>query len=224
MDDRYTPSHALFLASNTLNDIAFNAARASKTDQDTNLVAILFSAAWFEGSVNEVIYELVETDLGDDSKHLKPIKLAARAAAIGERSVPMERKLKVLCAAATGGLLDETLATWRDVLLLFRLRNWTVHLRPERLKVRAGTEDEPSSLVSTHVHDLVADLLAAGAIAEIPAGQMVPVALATRLSGVGSWAYRAGYAGLEAVDTWFPERHWKLAQPHRAPNRLEAAV
>src|SRR3989442_1354562 len=111
MVDLHTPSRALFLASNTLNDIAFNAARASKADQDTNLVAILFSAAWF-----------------------------------------------------------------------------------------------------------------AGAIAEIPRGRMVPVALAAQLSGVGMWAYRAAFSGLEAVDAWFPERSWKLAQAHRAPKHLEAAV
>jgi len=222
--DRYTPSEVLFLASNTLNDIAFRSARASKTDQDSNWITILFSAAWFEGSVNEVIYQFVETNSGEDSERLKSVRLAARAAAIGDRFVSMERKLRVLCAAAMTVHLDENALPWRDVLLLFRLRNWMVHLRPERLKVRAGREDEPSSLVSTQVHDLVTDLLAAGAIKEIPPGHMVPVALATGLSGVGSWAYAAAFSGLEALDSWFPEKQWRHAQPHRAPKHLDAAV
>jgi hypothetical protein len=99
-----------------------------------------------------------------------------------------------------------------------------VHLRPERLQVRAGREDEPSSLVSTQVHNLVTDLLTAGAIKEIPPGHMVPVALATGLSGVGPWAYAAAYSGLEAVDSWLPEKHWQHAPSYRAPKLLDAAV
>ncbi len=224
MSDPYTPSEVLFLASNTLNDIAFRFAKASKTDQDSNWVSILFSAAWFEGSVNEVIYQLIETSFGDGSARVKAIRLAARAAAIGDRFVPIERKLRVLLAAANGVELDDSSLPWRDVLLLFRLRNWMVHLRPERLKVRAGREDEPSSLVSTQVHNLVTDLLTAGAIKEIPPGHMVPVALATGLSGVGPWAYAAAYSGLEAVDSWLPEKHWQHAPSYRAPKLLDAAV
>jgi hypothetical protein len=222
--DRYTPSEILFLASNTLNDIAFRSAQASKTNVDSNWVTILFSAAWFEGSVNEVIYQLVETSFAQDSERLKPVRLAAQAAGIGDKFVPIERKLRVIGAAAKGIQLDENTAPWRDVFLLFRLRNWMVHLRPERLKVRAGREDEPSSLVSTQVHELVTDLLAAGAIKGIPPGHMVPVALATGLDGVARWAYSAAYSGLAAVDSWFPEKHWQHAQPSRAPARLDAAV
>jgi hypothetical protein len=152
------------------------------------------------------------------------IRLAARAAGLDERFAKWERKLTVLCAAATTQALALDSAPWPSVTLMFQLRNWIMHMRPEVLNVREGRDDEPSSLVSTQVHAFVDALFRLGAIKEIPAGTMVPVTQATQIPGVGRWAYRAAYEGLKVVDTWLPMRSRKLAESHRHPDLLRAAV
>lgn len=220
----YESTHAMFLASNTLSNIAFKAAKASYTDADSNLVALLFSAAWFEASLNEAISDLLEGTHREETEKLRRIRLAVIAAGLGDRIISVERKLRVLCTAATDASMEGRGPPWHEILLLFRLRNWTVHLRPERLNVRLGTGDEPSSLVSTQVHELITELLAVGAIAEVPKGRMVPVALAARLAGVGAWAYRSSFQGLCVIDNWLPERYRSLTEAHHPPSGLDTAV
>src|SRR5690606_33955130 len=112
---RREPTHALFLASNTLLDIAFKAAQSSRQDANSNLVALLFSAAWFEASLNEAIYDLLERPELESSEQLHRIRLAADAAGLKERHVPIERRIRVLCAASTHGRLDVATPPWRDV-------------------------------------------------------------------------------------------------------------
>src|SRR5207244_7497 len=79
-----------------------------------------------------------------------------------------------------------------------------MHLRPERMKVRVGAESEPSSLVSREVHKLVTALKNAGAFSKIPEGQLVSVAIAASLQGVGIWSYRVAYNALGEVGAWHP--------------------
>jgi hypothetical protein len=210
------PRQVLFLASNQLAEIARSAASGSADGKRSELVAILFAAAWFEGSINEAIHDLL-TGHYHESDRIKAISIAAQAAGLDDRYARVERKLRVLCAAATGQTLDEKSEPWHTVLLLFQLRNWIVHLRPEIMEVREGREDEPSSLVSTQVHRFVQALRDVGAIKEIPTGRMVPIAMAVQMPGVGAWAYRVAREGLRTVDTWLPERHRKLASDMLAP-------
>ena len=211
------PTEALFLSSNVLSDIAFEAAYQVPAKPNGSLVAVLFSAAWFEASLNEALEALAGRQHRESTSRLEQIRLAADAVGLRERHASVDRKLRVLCAAATSESLPDDRPPWSDVLLLFRLRNWIVHLRPERLKVRTGRDDEPSSLVSTDVHELVTGLVSAGAIASVPSGHMVPVTTALQLPGVATWAYRAAYGGLMAVDAWLPERYRPIAAAHRSP-------
>src|SRR2546422_785918 len=101
-------NQALFLATNTLGDIAFNAVNASQTDRDQNIVSILFSAAWFEASLNEALYDILERDVHDRTERLARVALAAKAAGIDGKMVSIERRLRVLAAAATGKPLGNT--------------------------------------------------------------------------------------------------------------------
>jgi len=215
---------ATFLASNVLSGIAFKAAQRGAADSDQNLIAVLFSAAWFESCLNEVLSDLLERPTGQSDDRIQRIRLSAEAAGLGERMVPLERRLRVLAAAAMGESLPADRAPWRDVFLLFRLRNWMLHLRPEHMSVRPGRPDEPSSLVSLSVHQLVRDLHDAGAIASIPEGRLVPVVVAASLDGVGRWAYRSAYGGLEGLVAWLPGWNHRLLADHQPPSAIDAAV
>lgn len=132
-----------------------------------------------------------------------------------------ERRLRVLCAAATGVALPIDEAPGRDVLLLFQLRNWMVHLRPEKLTLRPGRADEPSSMVSLEVHDLVKELRKVGAITAIPSGHIVPVMRAMQLDGVSRWAYGAAYSALDAICGWVPEWRGRILLIHRPPSSID---
>lgn len=206
------PTHVHFLASEQLKQIAGKAANASESDSDSCLVAILFSAAWFEASLNEAILDLFERGMRENAgDHVEHVRVTAKAAGIDDKYAKLDRKIRVLCAAATKQPLPDTAEPWVSVFLLFQLRNWIMHLRPELLSVREGTDHEPSSLVSTQVHDFVLALHKVGAIKEIPQGRMVPVTHASQLPGVGQWAYRTAYAGLRSIDAWLPQRYRPLA-------------
>jgi hypothetical protein len=214
------PGSALFLASNTLADIAFKAAKASVTDANSSLVALLFAAAWFEACLNEILFDLRERPNTFGNQDIADISLHAAAAGLDERIVSIERRLRVLCAACSNSELKASVQPWKGVLLLFRLRNWLIHLRPEPLVVREGREEEASSLVSIQVHQLAKDLLDAGAIKELPAGVLLPVSTVAQLEGVGIWAYRSAHAGILEVDKWFPGRHRSLAAFSGSPKDL----
>ena len=211
------PLQALFLASNQLSEIARKAAGESRVDHQASLIAILFSAAWLEAGINEAIQDVLGGRMRDDTARIQAVRLAARAAGLDERFVSLDRKLRVLCAAATGEELDETAEPWSGIGVLVQLRNWMVHLRPELLNVRQGEDHESSSLVSTQVHQIVSSLVKVGAIKEVPRGFMVPVTTAAQLPGVGEWAYRVAYLGLDATDKWLPERFHRLVEQHQAP-------
>jgi len=211
------PTHALFLASNQLSDIARNAASESRVKPYSSLVAILFSAAWLEAGINEAIQDLVDGSVREQTEHVLAVRLAVQAAGLDERFVSLDRKLRVLCAAATKKTFEDSMEPWPGVSVLMQLRNWMVHLRPERLNVREGTEHEPSSMVSTQVHSIVSSLVRVGAIKEVPQGVMVPVTQAAQLPGVGEWAYRVAYLGLHAIDEWMPERYHRLVEAYQAP-------
>ena len=215
---------ALFLVSNTLSKVALRAAQRSAKDADDNLVAILFSAAYFEGTLNEVLQRIIDGDHSNLPANYDKIRLAAAAAGLGDRFANIERKVRVLAAASAGCAVDTDKTPWKELFLLFRLRNWMVHLRPERMNVRTGRPDEPSSLVSTSVHALVNDLLEVGAISSVPEGRMVPVMLATRLNGVGPWAYKAAYGALEELAMWLPELNRLILTTHTHPSAARAAV
>jgi len=199
---------ATFFSSNILAQIAFNSATRSLTNSDDNLVAALFSAAWVEASLNELIHKLTATD----EKNLDPQSLTAKQTVVAidlfdSKSASVEMKLNVLCVTTTNRQIDWGSQPWQRLALLIQLRNWLVHLRPERMKVRSGAEGEASSLVSREVHKLVRALKDSGAIAEIPRGHLVPVAIAASLPGVGVWSYRVAYDTLAAVVGWHPP--WK---------------
>ena len=49
---------ATFFASNTLSRIAFNAAESSLTASDSNFISALFSAAWLEASLKEIVHDV----------------------------------------------------------------------------------------------------------------------------------------------------------------------
>lgn len=215
-----SPTHALFHGSNILSGVAFNAAERSLNDPDASLVALLFSAAWFEASLNEAIDDLLWAEVPQQTLGRSRVRLAIQAAGADQRHVSTERRIRIICAAATEATLDPEMEPWRSVLLLFRLRNWLVHLRPERLSVRVGGVDEPSSLVSTRVHELVVDLQRVGAVAALPQGTMVPVTAAIQLPGVARWAYSAAYAGVEVLDVWLPQRFRPLTDAHRPASQL----
>ena len=218
-----TPTEVLFLASNTLSDVAFKSAQDSKTTPDSHLIALLFSAAWFEAVLNELIWDITQSGHGGEHANVHQAGQIAIAAGLDEKMAPVRRKLRVLCAAMTGSDLDHLSAPWRDLFLLFSLRNWIVHLRPEMLPVRPGADDEPSSLVSSKVHEFVTALHEAGAIAEIPSGRMVPVTLATCLPGVGAWAYRTAHKALAGVHAWFPTIRGRMSALYRDPALLDGA-
>lgn len=202
---------ATFFSSNILAKIAFNAATTSLTNPDDNLVAALFSAAWVEASINELVHKLTATA----EKTLDPQLLTAKRTVIaidlfGSKSASVETKLNVLCATTTQRQVDWGSQPWQRLSLLIRLRNWLAHLRPERMKVRSGAEGEASSLVSSEVNKLVSDLKASGAIAEIPKGHLVPVVIAASLPGVGVWSYRVAYDTLATVVAWHPPWRQRL--------------
>ncbi len=199
---------ATFFSTNILATIAFNAAERSLANRDDNLVAALFSATWVEASVNELVHKLTATD----EKHLDTQLIEAKRTVTAvnlfdRRSASLRTKLNVLCATTAHRQIDWGTEPWQRLALLIQLRNWLVHLRPERMKVRPGVEGEPSSLVSQQVHELVRSLKNSGAIKEIPRGHLVPVAVAASLPGVGAWSYRVAYDTLAAVVTWHPP--WK---------------
>lgn len=207
-----SPTQVHFLASNQLKQIAGKAADSSDSSSDSCLVAILFSAAWFEASLNEAILDLFDRGMRESTgNHMEHIRVMAKAAGIDNKYAKLETKVRVLCAAATKESLVDDVEPWVSVFLLFQLRNWIMHLRPELLSVREGTDQEASSLVSTQVHDFVLALRQVGAIKEIPQGRMVSVTQAIQFPGVGQWAYRSAYEGLRAVDTWLPHRYRPLA-------------
>ena len=217
-------SQAMFLGSNIIGDIAWKAVAASADDLDQHLVALLLSAAWFEACLNEVSHELTEPiDLEATSDQLKKIRVSVQAAGVGERQISVERRLRVLAAALVSKPLAVDEAPWYEMLLLFRLRNWIVHLRPEKMNVRPGRDDEPSSLVSTQVHELVTALLKVGAINAIPQGHMVPLAMAIRMPVVGPWAYRAAYNGLLELEKWCrPHLRVRFTATAHRPKPIEA--
>lgn len=214
------PTDALFLGSNLLSGVAFKAAGRAPNDPDASLVALLFSAAWFEASLNEAIEDVLREGLPQQAPRRGRVRLAIQAAGADQRHTSIERRIRVICVAATEAALDAETEPWRSVLLLFRLRNWLVHLRPERLSVRVGRDDEPSSLVSTSVHELVVELQRVGAFGEVPQGTIVPVTTAIQLPGVARWAYRAAYAGVEGLDVWLPQRFRPLIDAHRPSSQV----
>jgi hypothetical protein len=195
---------ATFFSTNILATIAFNAAERSLANPDDNLVAALFSAAWVEASLNELVHKLTATHEKDLDTRLIEAKRTVTAANLFDRkSASLKIKLNVLCATTAHRQIDWGSQPWQRLSLLIQVRNWLVHLRPERMKVRPGVEGEASSLVSREVHELVGALKNSGAI-EIPKGRLVPVAIAASLPGVGAWSYRTAYDTLAAVVAWHP--------------------
>lgn len=216
---------ATFFSSNILAQIAFNAAKGSLTTSNDNLISALFSAAWLEASLNELIHDLTRTDEALLEPQLHDAKRAVIAADLFEsRAASVELKLNVLCATTTQRQLDWGSQPWQHLSLLMQLRNWLMHLRPERMKVRVGSESEPSSLVSREVHKLVSALKDSGAISQIPEGRLVPVAIAASLPGVGIWSYRVAYNALAGVAAWHhPWRRSLLLLAHE-PIETQTAV
>jgi hypothetical protein len=196
---------AIFLSTSVISGIAATAAGRGNVDPDQNIIAALFSAAWLEAALNELMYELIRRDEGELYPELREARRAAIAADLFEsQSASIELKLRLLCATVTGHQLNFGRQPWQDVSLLLSLRNWLVHLRPELMKIRQGTDEEPSTIVSRDVHKLVKALRAAKAIAEIPPGRLVPVVIAAGLPGVGRWSYTTAYRALDAVAKWHP--------------------
>jgi len=194
---------AVFFSSNILSTIAYNAAKGSLTAPDDNVVSTLFSAAWVEASLNEILHDLTVKDEALLDPQLHNAKRVVAAANLFEsRAASVELKLNVLCATAAQREIEWGSEPWQHLSLLLQVRNWLMHLRPERMKVRLGTEDEPSTLVSREVHKLVTGLKNAGAIPSIPEGRLVSVATAASLRGVGVWSYSVAYNTLAEVGAW----------------------
>jgi hypothetical protein len=214
---------AIFISTNILSGIAHKAAAAG--DADKNIVAALFSAAWVEAAVNELIHHLVTEDETAMDPALKEARRAAVAANLLEsHSASIELKLRLLCATLTGKQLELGHQPWQRMFLLFELRNWLVHLRPEAMDVRPGRDDEPSMIVSSSVHKLVRALKASKAFARIPAGHLVPVVIAAGLPGVGRWSYATAYNTLEGIAKWYPRWKSRLLLTAKKPTISDAAV
>lgn len=206
-----------FLASNILSGIAFDAAARSASDPDQHLVAVLFSAAWLEASLNELLHYLIVPSPGRLPKNYVSARLAAEAAGLQSQYASVSTKLRVLCAAMTGAPLRADRRPWRSSLLLIEVRNSIVHMRPELMKVREGRAAEPSSLVSREPHRLVRSLRDVGAIKAIPKGRLVPLAIASSLPGMGCWSYATTHATMVVVANWFPEWRQRILMSHRTP-------
>jgi hypothetical protein len=184
-------------------------------------VAALFSAAWIEASLNEIVHKLSVTSEGTvDSRVLTARRTVIAIDLFDSKSASVETKLNILCATTTDHQLDWGSQPWQRLSLLVQLRNWLLHLRPERMKVRPGLEDEASSLVSSEVHKLVSALRDSGAIREIPTGYLVPVLTAAVLPGVGVWSYKVAYDTLDAVSVWHQPWAPVLAAFARKPTEL----
>lgn len=202
---QFSVDEAVFFPANILARVAFEAVARSSQTPDDNFVAILFSAAWVEAALNEITYDVTRIPEAD----LDPLLLEAKRSVIAadlfeSRSASVELKLRTLCAARTQRQLSVGVQPWQNLLLLLDLRNWLVHSRPEKMSVRVGTDDEPSTIVSKEVHKLVRRLKSSGAIDRIPEGRIVPVVTAATLPGVGSWSYKTAYDSLAAVAKWHP--------------------
>jgi len=217
---------ALFLGSNSLSSIAAAAAIQSASVPDEHIVAVFFSVAWLEASLNEIIHLLLRPERIADSPQYNRVAIAARAAKLDGRTASLDLKLQVLCAAATDDSLALGQAPWQHLTLLLDLRNAIVHLRPERVKVRRGQDDEPSSLVTDQdqANDIIKRLLSAGALDSFPQGYMVPILTAAQRPTIGRWSYATVYRVLEQVAEWLPSWREHIIAVHRSPEVLRPAV
>jgi hypothetical protein len=164
-------SRATFLSSNQLAWIAGKAARAAGSEPDQAIVAVFFSCAYVEAVLNELLHHVRDRD--DDPYPY--ILQVAKAAGLYERSASLERKLRVLCLAATHGPAPFDRKPLQDFDLLIELRNWVTHLRPEELSVAEGPPEARSSIIQVEYQALATRLVTQQVVSSLPDDYLVPV-------------------------------------------------
>ena len=189
---------SFFLSANQLGWVARDAAKASSEDGLQSLVAILFSCAYVEAALNELLHEIAAYD--GPLTTLRPI---ARAAGLYERTASVRRKLQVLGVVASGKEVDFGALPFQDLDLLLELRNWLLHLRPEVLSVQENPDDEGASIINAEYHALIMRLKERKIIG-IAKGQLLSVVDAARSPGVGTWSFRTAEAVFAELQRWFP--------------------
>jgi len=190
---------AIFLSANELFWVAANAVKAAPTDGSQSLVAIMFSCAFVEGAVNELLFQVEEAEQ-DPLAKLRPL---AKAAGLYDRTSSISRKLAVLGAAATGREAGFGTQPLQDFDLLIELRNWLVHLRPEPLTLRANPSGEGTAMINEEYHKLI-ERLADRKIIEVPGAYLLSVTSAAQLPGVAPWSLRTAVATLRELARWIP--------------------
>jgi hypothetical protein len=191
---------AIFLSANELHRVARDAVKAAHTESLQSLVAVMFSCAYVEAALNELLHQIAEAET-ENVKRLGPL---ARAAGLYEKTAAVSRKLGVLGAAASGKEVDFGSQPFQDFDLLLELRNWLVHLRPEPLTLRENPSEEGTSLINDQYHKLI-ERLAQWKVIEIPRSHLLSVTSAAQLPGVAPWSLRTAEAVLQEVHRWIPD-------------------
>ena len=154
------PIQTVFLESNFLSGIAPKAADRSIDDPDQALVAVIFSCAWLESAVNEIMYDLENIPDSHLPTGYPSTAALARESGLFEDRAAFERKVRILGLARTGHPIDFGLEPFQSLGVLLRIRNWLVHLKPEVVTMK----DEPNQqgqLAAEEDHRLARDLLSA---------------------------------------------------------------
>ena len=213
------PKEIQFLGSNIISDVAWNSIAASDNDPHQSLVGVLFSCAWIESVINELLLALASDKTGDSR-----IAALAKAADLYDQKAPLRRKLSVLGAAATGREIDFGRVPLQDFGLLMDLRNWIVHLRPETVKVKPNPSETGTSLINEEYHTLINRLAERGVIPKPDPNFLYSVVTtAAAAPNVAAWSYRTAYELLEEVSKWLPSWRSRILLGHKHPPERGAA-
>lgn len=196
------------MSTHVLSDIAYRSVSAAAADPSQSLVTLLFTCAWIESVVN-VMLDALDDDWGPQ---LNRVVAVAQEAGVDDRWTSLERRVRVLGAAATGKRIDFGRSPFQELGLLFDLRNWCVHWRPEAIVYRGAVRIWKTREAKRFVGRLVSVGVVPRSASRHPR-TMSDVLHSPRLA---PWSYVTGYRVVEELAAWFP-RLRVLLRLHRPP-------
>ena len=175
-------------------------ARNAAEHQET-LIAVVFSAIWLEGYVNDLIETIAWY------AEVPAVKLPTKIRAVADICGDVERqraqlpeKVQLLSLALRGRTFDRGAAPFQDFDLLLAIRHRIVHPRPFRVDPHFSMVDEPKKIRQGLIDR---SLLDRDSDTEFP--------WTVALSGpdCGMWAYNTAWHMSRAIADCFPRGPWR---------------
>jgi hypothetical protein len=221
---RFSESRAMKFSaysSRWLAELAQKACSDSRGDGKSAITAVVFSVAWLEAYVNEVVYTVLNLPIEPEYGAVVRLSQVLSAAESSGRNENLLRRIRLIGTVLSDAPVDIGQSPWQDLAVLIAIRNSLIHNRPESFEIERAAREPHAPPRTKQYPRQVVELLNRGLLDQPTSEVFLTITGSIQVPAVADWAYKTAKAAVLEIARWFPHQYAEHSMVKMALYSLE---